>query len=322
MNQSRTVRWTLRAVLGTLMAAFVSAAVPAPMAAAADLWADRATLASGSQLVIDVRDGSLNNGADIWLWGFHGDRNQNWLLHPRPGAPYTWEIKAAHSKRCLDVEGVSTLEFARVQQWDCNGWNNQAWQPEVVRNDSWGQPIYRLRAFHSGLCLDAPTDISPWGAKLRQVRCNGSLGQEWTLNHPLSNPATSRVMDVSGASTARNAAVWLWNFEDGRNQYWYQSPTGAGSTVQLKVLHSRKCLDTEWGSQTIGAKLIQWDCSNSRSQLWQFEVIRWDNYRMAIYRIRSEGTNLCVSVTPQPDSLGARLRLDTCNGNTAQEWRN
>jgi ricin-type beta-trefoil lectin protein len=321
MGIKRPTRWALSTLLGiqATVAGIIVGAAPAP--AVQELWYDQVALASRTRLVVDVRDGSLNNGSDVWLWGFHGDRNQSWLLNPRPNARHTWEIKASHSKRCLDVEGVSQAEFARVQQWDCNGWDNQGWIPELLRNDGWGYPIYRLRAVHSGLCLDAPTDVPEWGAKLRQARCNGGAGQEWTLNHPLSNPATGRVMDVWGMSTGNNAPVWLWNFEAGRNQYWYRAPTADGFATQARVLHSGKCLDTEGSALSIGTKLVQWQCDGRRTQRWQFEVSRWDNYRMAIYRIRSDGTNLCAAVTPQPDSLGARLRLETCNNGASQEWR-
>ncbi len=293
-------------------------------AAPQELWHDRVYLANPTtRLVADVHGYSQHNGADIQLWNFHGDRNQNWYLNPRPRNPHSWEIKAVHSRRCLDVEGESTQENARVQQWDCTGSDNQGWYPEIKRSDSWGQPLYRLRNVRSGLCLDVPTNnVSPLGFRLRQAPCSSTLGQEWSLNRPISNPVTGRVMDVRGVSTGTNAWVWLWNFEAGRNQYWHRAPTPDGYAEQIVVLHSRQCLDIDGGATYHGAPLVQQPCdSQRRSQRWQFEQTGVDRYGLTIYRIRNEAANRCVAVTAQPDTLGARLRIHNCTGGQDQQWR-
>ncbi|MEU5693098.1 RICIN domain-containing protein [Actinosynnema sp. NPDC020468] len=308
---------------GVVAAAIVlTAAVAPPAHAQQQLWNDRAYLANPTaKLVVDVFGYQTGNGVDVITAGFHGDRNQQFELTPTPRNPYAWEIRAVHSNRCLDVEGESTREFARVQQWDCRGSDNQSWYPDVDHYDAGNQPVYRLRNVRSNLCLDIPTDTPPGGARLRQARCAHAQNQEWTLNHPISNPATGRVMDVWGVSTGANAWVWLWNFEGGRNQYWWPSPVGDG-TQQLVVLHSRQCLDVDGGATYYGAPLVQRPCDlNRRSRRWLVERTSWDRWNRALYRIRGDQSGRCVTISAQPDSLGARLRVQDCTGGLDQQWR-
>ena len=53
------------------------------------------------------------------------------------GGPLPEEITAYHAGRCLDVDGQSTGDGARVQQYTCNGGGNQRWQLRAVEGDRW-----------------------------------------------------------------------------------------------------------------------------------------------------------------------------------------
>jgi hypothetical protein len=71
-------------------------------------------------------------------------------------------MRARHSGKCLDVEGVSTAPGAGVQQWDCHGGPNQQFAIEPVGDH------YRIRARHSGLYLDVAGASLENGARLTQ----------------------------------------------------------------------------------------------------------------------------------------------------------
>jgi hypothetical protein len=38
------------------------------------------------------------------------------------------ELVAKHSGKCAEVDAASLLNGANVQQWNCNGGNNQRWK--------------------------------------------------------------------------------------------------------------------------------------------------------------------------------------------------
>jgi hypothetical protein len=306
-----------------LILALVVALVTAPTASGADqpLWADVGYLANPTTgLVADVEGMSTNAGAGVQLWSFHGGQNQRWQFSPRSSNPYTWEIKASHSRMCMDVEGGSRADGARVRQAPCNGGWSQAWEPFVVSRDGWGQPQYHLVNDNSHLCLQAAATTPAQGAVLYQAPCSGNRGQEWSLTHPVSNPASGRVMDVWGVSTSPGAPVWLWDYLAGRNQDWYTSPLPDGFATQLVVVHSRQCLDLEGGSTADGTALVQQPCNSARStQRWLLEWVAWDSYRYALYRIRNTTANRCM--TALGTTAGSRLIIQNCNGSAGQQWR-
>ena len=81
-----------------------------------------------------------------------------------------------HSGKCLDVEGISTADGARVQQWEYWGGQNQQFKLEHV-----GAGWYRIVARHSGKCLDV-RGVSPAdGAQVQQWPWHGGDNQRWRL---------------------------------------------------------------------------------------------------------------------------------------------
>jgi hypothetical protein len=93
----------------------------------------------------------------------------NWM-NPRQ------TIRAKHSGKVLDVEGVSTANGAKIQQWDYLGGNNQEWKLESV-----GDGYYRIVAQHSGKVLDVEGVSTANGAKIQQWDYLGGNNQRWTL---------------------------------------------------------------------------------------------------------------------------------------------
>jgi sucrose-6-phosphate hydrolase SacC (GH32 family) len=74
---------------------------------------------------IDVEGGTsaTGNGARTILWQYSGGTNQQWK--PESTGAGIWRFRARHSNRCLDVPGGAATNGLQLQQWDCNGGNNQ-----------------------------------------------------------------------------------------------------------------------------------------------------------------------------------------------------
>ncbi len=86
---------------------------------------------SGMSLNIDGN--SMSNGAPVIQWPYSGTSNENWQLEPTGDGYYTLVVES--TGKCLDVNGgpPATGDGIVVQQWDCWGGSNQAWQ--LVSND-------------------------------------------------------------------------------------------------------------------------------------------------------------------------------------------
>ncbi|KUN58237.1 hypothetical protein AQJ46_43280 [Streptomyces canus] len=133
-------------------------------------------------LYADVFQGSTADGAGLVTWPGTGGANQRFTFR-RPGNDLAYqnifEIVAAHSGKCLDVEGWGTHDGARVIQWPCHGGNNQKWYLERRADNQW-----QIRSLHSGKCLDAHNPAltaPPQGTRLQQWTCLGGQNQAWQV---------------------------------------------------------------------------------------------------------------------------------------------
>ncbi len=98
---------------------------------------------------------------------------------PPPPPPLLpgYALIAAHSGKALDVEGVSTQDGARVQQWTSYGSANQQWRVVPA-----GFGVFNILAVHSGKALDVQGVSTQDGAPVQQWASYGSQNQLWRLS--------------------------------------------------------------------------------------------------------------------------------------------
>ena len=132
-------------------------------------------------------------------------------------------ITSYHAGRCLDVDGASERDGARVQSWTCNGGDNQRWSVRGAAGDRW-----ELVNLKSGRCLDAEVMASGLlgltGVSLGQRACGGEPSQRWQLvrsgNTFSLRAAAGGCLEVSGQSRADGAALVLAPCTGASHQQW------------------------------------------------------------------------------------------------------
>ncbi|MCC6746607.1 MAG: RICIN domain-containing protein [Deltaproteobacteria bacterium] len=79
--------------------------------------------------------------------------------------------------------------------------------------------------------------------------------------------------------------------------------------VQLKAVHSNKCMEV-WGSATYnGANVQQWSCHGGDNQKWRFEVVGTGEFK---YRVRNKNSSKCLDVAGSGTSNGTNVDQYTC----------
>ena len=127
-------------------------------------------------LLINVKTGGVlraaglpnKNGAAVELAPYSGDEQEIWRFH-RFQKKY-FAIVSPYTQQCLDVEGKSSSENAKIHQWEFKDRDNQKWALALQEDGS-----YKLRARHSGKYL-ALTD-----AGIKQLGDSNSRGQKWLV---------------------------------------------------------------------------------------------------------------------------------------------
>ncbi len=70
---------------------------------------------------LDVRNGSRDNGVEVWLYQCNGTGAQVWEIR----ADRTW--RNPQSGRCLTTNGGSSADGTRLMIWTCTGGSYQRW---------------------------------------------------------------------------------------------------------------------------------------------------------------------------------------------------
>lgn len=150
------------------------------------------------------------------------------------GSAY-YQLVSVRSGKVLDVNGFSTADGTRIQQWTDQHTANQQWKLR-----STGNGYYELVNRNSGKVLGIAGSSTANAAAAEQQTDSSSASQEWKISEVSGSNAvtfTSRksgqLLDVSGNSTAQGAAVVQFPGTGGTNQQWklvkLAQPQTAGS---------------------------------------------------------------------------------------------
>lgn len=145
----------------------------------------------------------------------------------------------------------------------------------VGRGIVYGAPTAtRLRARHSGKCIDVPGASLGSGTALTQYTCGTGANQQWSSEDAGSGYARLKAghsgmcMDLASQSTANAVRIVQATCSTRTSQHWTKEDMGAGY-FRLRSRYSGRCVDVNGASANNGAELIQYTCSTGHNQQWQ-----------------------------------------------------
>ncbi|RKN49598.1 RICIN domain-containing protein [Micromonospora endolithica] len=145
---------------------------PTPPAAPGPPTGPKVFRAVASNLCLGV-DGSGEKAA-AQLAACTGGPEQQWVANPVSGDVVT--LTNAAYGLCLDVEGVSGDDGAKIQQFPCNGGANQQWRLVPT-----GTGPVLLAPLHSGKCGQVDDGGTEAGDDVEQAACAGGVEQQWLV---------------------------------------------------------------------------------------------------------------------------------------------
>ncbi|MFF5504698.1 RICIN domain-containing protein [Streptomyces roseolus] len=133
-----------------------------------------------------------------------------------------YRLVSVRSGKVLDVDGFSTADGTRVQQWTDQNTANQQWRLRPT-----GDGHYELVNRNSGKVLGIAGGSTAPAAAAEQQTDSSSAAQEWRIDVvpgsgavTLTSRASGLVLDVAGGSRAQGAAVIQYPGRGGDNQRW------------------------------------------------------------------------------------------------------
>jgi hypothetical protein len=126
---------------------------------------------------------------------------------------------AQHSQQCLDNTNLSTANGNRLQQYFCEGGDQQQWNFQPVAGAA---DTYTVANQQSGKCLDVNAQSTSDGAAVQQWTCTGGTNQQFTLrkvtysgndshDYQLVARHSGKCVDVSSISTTPRALIHQWS---------------------------------------------------------------------------------------------------------------
>ncbi|MFJ8364198.1 RICIN domain-containing protein [Streptomyces sp. NPDC093984] len=145
-----------------------------------------------------------------------------------------YQLVSIRSGKVLDVNGFSTADGTRIQQWTDQHTANQQWKLKPT-----GDGYYELVNRNSGKVLGIAGNSTAQAAAAEQQTDSSSPSQEWRIDEVSGSDAvtfTSRrsgqVLDISGGSTADGAAVIQYPNRGTTNQQWKLVKTAATTAAR------------------------------------------------------------------------------------------
>lgn len=273
-------------------------------------------IAADNTKVLDVMNGSTQNGANIQLYQYNMSEAQKFNISYVDKGYY--KIQNKKSGKVLEVDPKN----GNVKQ---NEWNNtevQLWK--FVKNSD---GIYYIKT-KTGTTLDVYCGILSSGSNVQTYTVNGSAAQKWMLKEEKDYKVVDvkegiyvirtalnngRVLDVFSGLKTDGANVQIYADNQTAAQRFKVSKVGDGYYKIISEL-SGKALDIAGASIAAGANVWQYSWNGSDAQLWRF-LDAGDGK----YYIQSKlGTVL--DVWCGGTALGTNVDAYTLNETLAQKW--
>ena len=239
-----------------------------------------------SKYVLDVKNGSMNNSANIELSTFNNETDNQAFIVSHDAQGYI-TFTNAKSGKVLDVSDGKAGNSKNVQQYESNGTRAQKW---VVKKSNKGYMI--ISALDSNYVLDVSGDKASNGANVQLYIGNGSDAQNWNIEKfvskyeqldALANSNKNTIsdgkyvirtalnssfgLDVKGGSTSNYGNIQLYLNNDSTAQAFKVSHDAQGYVTFTNV-NSGKALDVSGGIASNGRNVQQYTSNGTRSQKW------------------------------------------------------
>ena len=286
-----------------------------------------------SKYVLDVKNGSMNNSANIELSTFNNETDNQAFIVSHDAQGYI-TFTNAKSGKVLDVSGGKAGNNKNVQQYASNGTRAQKW---VVKKSNKGYMI--ISALDSNYVLDVSGGKASNGANVQLYSGNGSDAQNWNIEKfvskyekldELANSNKNTIadgkyvihtalnssfgLDVKGGSTSNYGNIQLYLNNDSTAQAFKVSHDAQGYITFTNV-NSGKVLDVSGGIASNGRNVQQYTSNGTRSQKW---IVKKSGNGYII--VSALDSNFVLDLSSGKVNNGQNIQIYSSNGSNAQKW--
>ena len=285
-----------------------------------------------SNYVLDVKDGSTSNGANIQLYEANDTAAQQFKVsHDSQGYVTFTNVK---SGRVLDLNGAIVKDAGNIQQYTSNGTRAQKW---IVKQDGNGYVV--MSAINPNYILDLNGGSVRNGSNIQLHSVTGSNSQRWNITKYVSKEQrinnlaaqnkntladgvyeinsvknSNYTLDVNSASTRNGANVQLY-LRNGTQAQAFRVSHDSQGFVTFTNVNSGKVIDLDGAITKNGRNIHQYASNGTRAQKW---IVQKSGSGYAI--VSAIDTSYVLDLRNGTVSSGSNIQLYQSNNTTAQQW--
>ena len=287
-----------------------------------------------SKYVLDVKNGSMNNCANIELSTFNNETDNQAFIVSHDAQGYI-TFTNAKSGKVLDVSDGKASNGKNVQQYTSNGTRAQKW---VVKKSNKGYMI--ISALDSNYVLDVSGSKANNGTNIQLYSGNGSDAQNWNIEKFVSKYEqldvlansnknviadgtyeistklnTGYVLDMTSSSLSNGGNVQIYESNETPAQGWIVSHDSKGY-VTIKNENSGKVMEIKDNKATNLQNVQQNAANDNYGQKW----IAIKNSDGSIELVSGENQNYCLDLYSSRTVNGNNVDIYERNNSNAQRW--
>lgn len=287
-----------------------------------------------SKYVLDVKNGSMNNSANIELSTFNNETDNQAFIVSHDAQGYI-TFTNAKSGKVLDVSGGKAGNSKNVQQYESNGTRAQKW---VVKKSNHGYMI--ISALDSNYVLDVSGGKANNGTNVQLYSGNGSDAQNWNIEKFVSKYEkldalansnkntiadgtyeistklnTGYVLDMTSSSLSNGGNVQIYESNETPAQGWIVSHDSKGY-VTIKNENSGKVMEIKDNKATNLQNVQQNAANDNYGQKW----IAIKNSDGSIELVSGKNQNYCLDLYSSRTVNGNNVDIYKRNNSNAQRW--
>lgn len=285
-----------------------------------------------SNYVLDVKDGSTSNSANIQLYQNNGTLAQQFKVsHDSQGYVTFTNVK---SGKVLDLNGAVVKDGGNIQQYTSNGTRAQKW---IVKKDGNGYIV--MSSINSNYILDLSGGTVRNGSNVQLYSYNGTNAQRWNITKydskekrvndlAAQNKNTivdgvyeicsvknrDYTLDVNGASSENGANIQLY-LRNGTLAQAFKVSHDSQGFVTFTNVNSGKVLDLDGAVTWNGRNIHQYASNGTRAQKW---IVQKSGSGYAI--VSAIDTSFALDIRNGSVYSGSNIQLYKSNNTAAQQW--
>lgn len=280
------------------------------------------TSAAESSKVLDVQSGSMDSGANIWLYEKNTSPAQRFRFTMTSDGYYI--IKNVASGKVLNVEWGNAHDRANVWQYASDGTDAEKWKA-IPTGDADGS-YYLASKLNERYCLDLAGGSTGGGTNVQIYTANKTIAQKFLLKkitqtvadgiYAIGNAASDKVLDIANGSTDNLANAQLYSKNLSLAQKFQVSYDRDSGYYSIMNGGSGKVLDVADAGDLNGTNVQQANANGSNAQKWT--IIDGGQGAYVFYAACS---GLALDACGGGVSDGTNVQTYSFNNTNAQKWR-